>query len=130
MIHFLQRAFAYTHRHPVLRLAWWFAYFTFHWSLAFAAIAAIAAAFYPSASADSTQVQIHDLDRRVTDIEGWNVQANFAAIHQELVDLHKDLDKKDSDWKPLGTLVAAMALVLERAARAMVKGVKEADEEP
>jgi len=101
----------------------------FHWVAVLFALTLIADAVYPAARAQSPQSreELQDLGRRVGVLEGMDISAQLAAIHQELVDMHKSEEHRDSDWKPVGTAIAAGALVLERAVKAMSGRVREAD---
>lgn len=104
-------------------------FMAFHWIMVILGITLIADAVYPSVHAQSfqTREEVQDLGRRVGVLEGLDISAQLASIHQELVDMHKGEERRDSDWKPIGTAIAAGALVLERAAKAMSGKVKEAD---
>ena len=97
-------------------------YMAFHCAMVLFAVVLIATAVYPPVHA---QTQVQELARRVTTLENMDLSGQLAAIHQQLLDMREAGKQRDADWKPLGTAIAAGALVLERAVRAMTGKVKE-----
>lgn len=75
----------------------------------------------------AAQQQPSELARRISVFENMDLPGQLAMIHQQLDDMQKESERRDADWKPLGTAIAAGALVLERAARAMAGRVKAGD---
>lgn len=102
-------------------------FMAFHWIMVILGITLIADAVYPSVHAQSfqTREEVQDLGRRVGVLEGLDISAQLASIHQELVDTGEAEKKRDGEAG--GTAIAAALLVIERAARAMSGKVKEAD---
>jgi hypothetical protein len=105
-----------------------FAFMVFHWSMVLLAIVLIATAIYPPAHAQNRDHdQYEELSRRIGAFESMDLAGQLAQIHQQLADMLEDSRRREADWKPMGTALAAAALVLERAARAMAGRVKAGD---
>lgn len=82
----------------------------------FAGILLLTAAFPASAQ---SHLEVQDLDRRVTSIEGLNLDHRLTVIETLLTNLNSD------HWTHLGTMIGTGLLILERGARAISKKVEE-----
>ena len=97
-----------------------FTFLLFHISvLTFAGVLFIAAVV-PNVRAQNV-LQVEDLSRRITSLEGLNLDHRLTIIETLLNDLHSD------HWTHTGTMIGTALLILERGARAVAKKVKEED---
>lgn len=92
---------------------------TFHFATALFAVVLLLSAIVPPVHAQPEQMA--ELTRRMDSLESLNLDHRLTVIETMLADLKSD------HWTHLGTMAGTALLILERAARALRRDVKEID---